>query len=230
MLVLASLVLGYPMIDALRKLDLVWLHPTPMKLCVRLLYAYPSIFVPHDAMLTMFVYATNWLSMHLYTLTYMSMHESCLLVCCPYFNTIKLWISNPNLHFSPMDTTFCLPFCLFVFFLICSFACLLSCFLTCLFILGFPMSPALCYSCHIYLTCLLCTLCTLSMHLFLFIAYLLVSCLFLCMYTYGERTHKAGAWSPKHKQKGRGCEHVDISQVAMFSSFRGLASPIWLCT
>ena len=25
-------------------------------------------------------------------------------------------------------------------------------------------------------------------------------------------------------------EDVDISQVAMFSIFRGLASPIWLCT
>ena len=42
--------------------------------------------------------------------------------------------------------------------------------------------------------------------------------------------HGARAWSPRRKQKGQGCEHVDISQAAMFSRFRGLASPIWLCT
>ena len=62
------------------------------------------------------------------------------------------------------------------------------------------------------------------------IACLLVSCLYLCMYTYRARTHGARAQSPKRKQKGRGCEHVDIRQAAMFSRFRGLASPIWLCT
>ena len=54
---------------------------------------------------------------------------------------------------------------------------------------------------------------------------LLISCLCVCMYTHGAR-----AQSPRHKQKGRGCEHVDISQAAMFSRFRGLSSPIWLCT
>ena len=42
--------------------------------------------------------------------------------------------------------------------------------------------------------------------------------------------HIARAQSPRRKQKGQGCEHVDISQAAMFSRFRGLASPIWLCT
>ena len=42
--------------------------------------------------------------------------------------------------------------------------------------------------------------------------------------------HGARARSPRCKQKGRGCEHVDISQAAMFSRFRGLASLIWLCT
>ena len=86
-----------------------------------------------DDMLTMPVCATHWLSMHLYMLAYMSMHESCFLVCCPYFNTIKLWTSDPNLHLSPVNTTFCLPFYLFVFFLVCLFACLLYSFLVCLF-------------------------------------------------------------------------------------------------
>ena len=49
------------------------------------------------------------------------------------------------------------------------------------------------------------------------------------MYTYGVRTHGAKARSSRRKHKGQGCEHVDISQAAMFSRFRGLASPIWLC-
>ena len=55
MLVLASLVLGFAMLDALCGLDLVWLHPKPMRLClgvttwdassdVGLLRAYPSLF------------------------------------------------------------------------------------------------------------------------------------------------------------------------------------------
>ena len=168
------------------------------------------ISTPFDNMLTMLVCATHWLSMHLYTLAHMFMHKSCLLLCHPCFNTIKLWTFDPNLHLSPVDTTFCLPFCLFAFSLVC----LLSCFFAC-------------HVCHAYLlyasfTCLT--------HLFLSIACLLVSCSCLCMYTHEVRTHGARARSPRRKQKGRGCMHVNISQVAMFSSFRGLAFPIWLCT
>ena len=120
--------------------------------------------------------------------SHMFMHESCLLVCYPYFNTMKLWTSNPNLHLSLVGTTFCLHFCLFAHLPIC--------FLACLFILGLAMSPAICYACHVYLACLLWTLCTLSTHLFLSIVCLLVSCLCLCMYTYGTRTHGARARSP----------------------------------
>ena len=67
---------------------------------------------PHNAMLPMFVYATRQLSMYLYTLAYMSMHESCLLVCRPCFNTMKLWTSDPNLYLSLAETTFCLLSCL----------------------------------------------------------------------------------------------------------------------
>ena len=55
MLVLASLVLGFAMLDTLRGLDLVWLHLTPMRPCLGvttwdaspdagLLCAYPSLF------------------------------------------------------------------------------------------------------------------------------------------------------------------------------------------
>ena len=98
--------------------------------CITILVASctPFPFVtPCDDMLTMLVCATRWLSMHLYMLIYMSMHESCLLVCRPYFNTMKLWTSDPNLHLSLVDTTFLLLSCLFAFLLVC----LLSCFFAC---------------------------------------------------------------------------------------------------
>ena len=74
---------------------------------------------PCDDMFTMLVCATRWLVMHLYTLAYMSMHESCLLVCHPCFNTMKLWTSDPNLHLSIADTTLLFTFCLFVCYLAC---------------------------------------------------------------------------------------------------------------
>ena len=183
-----------------------------------------------DVMLAILVCATRWLSMQLYMLAYMSMHESCLLVCRPYFNTMKLWTSDPILHLSPVDTTFCLPFCLFVFLLVCLLAYLLSCFLICLFILWLVMSPAICYACHVYHAYLFYASFTCFLHFFPSIACLLVSWLCICMYTHGARKHGARAQAPRRKQKRRGCKHVDISQLAIFSWFRGLAFPIWLCT
>ena len=237
MLVLASLVLGFAMLDTFHGLDLVWLHLTPMRPCLDvtiweaspdagLLRTYPSLSAPCDAMLTMLVCATCWLSMHLYTLAYMFMHESCLLVCRPCFNTMKLWTFDPNLHLSPHRHHL-----LFALFIVCLFAY----FLVCL-----PSSSlAFLVTCHVsyHMLCLLClyacllyTHCTLSTHLFLSIACLLVPCLCLCMYTHGARTQGVKAWSNRHKKKGHGCKHVDMSQVAMFSRFRDLASPIWLCT
>ena len=97
---------------------------------------------PCDDMLAMLVCATRWLSMHLYMLAYMAMHESCLLVCHPYFNTMKLWAFDPNLHLSLTDITFCLLSCLFVFLLVC----LLSCYLLAMSIVlicSIPLSYAL---------------------------------------------------------------------------------------
>ena len=196
-------------------LDLVWLHLMPMRPCldvtiweasldVGLLCTYPSLSALCNAMLTMFAYATCWLSMHLYTLAHMSMYESCLLVCCPCFNTMKLWTSIKT-YICPSWTP--------------PFVCFLACFLAFLF---------LCLPC---LSCLS-ALCLFHMPFASFpsIAYLLVSCLCLCMYTYGAKTHGDRAQSPKCKQNGRRCKHVDISQATMFSRFRGLSYPIWLCT
>ena len=85
--------------------------------------------------------------------------------------------------------------------------------------------------------CLPCLSCSYALYLFhmLFasfpsVAFLLVSCLCPCMQTYGVRTLGARAWSPRRKQKGRECKYVNMSRAAMFSWFRGLASPIGLCT
>ena len=89
---------------------------------------------PCNDMLVMLVCATCWLYMHLYTLTHMFMHKSCLIVCRPCFNTMKSWKFDPNLHLSPVDTTFCLFACLFACFLALLaflFVCL-SCCLSCL--------------------------------------------------------------------------------------------------
>ena len=82
-----------------------------------------TFFAPCDDVLTMLVCATHWFYMHLYMLVYMFMHESCLLVCRPCFNTMKLWTFNANLHLSLTDTTFCFFSCLFAFSLVCLLSC-----------------------------------------------------------------------------------------------------------
>ena len=86
-------------------------------------------------------------SMHLCTLACMFMHESCLLMCNPCFNTMKLWKFDLNLHLSPVDTTFCLPSCLFACFLVSLLA--MSIMLICFM----PLSHALCRSFFSLLVC-----------------------------------------------------------------------------
>ena len=171
-------------------------------------------FAPCDAMLTMFFCATHWLSIYLYMLSYMFMHESCLLVCHPYFNTMKSWTSDPNLHLSPVDTTFCFPFWFFVFYLVCLLACLFAFLLSCL---------TLIFACHVshhmlclpYLSCLF-TLCPFAIiYTFSFHCLSTSFLVFAFASTHMERrTHEAGARSPRRKQKGHGCKHlVGVSSV-----------------
>ena len=102
-------------------------------------------------MLTMLVFATRWLSMHLYMLAYMSMHESYLLVCCPCFNTMKLWTFDPNLHLSLTNTSFCSLSCLFTLLLVCLPFCLFACFIALL--LAMPIMP-LCFMPLSYALCI----------------------------------------------------------------------------
>ena len=103
---------------------------------------------PCDVMLAMLVCASRWLSLHFYTLAHMSMHESCLLVCCPHFNTMKLWTLDPNLHFSLADTTFCL--------LVCLFACLLAVLLVCHIYYVYLLHASIMCSLHPFLPLLAC--------------------------------------------------------------------------
>ena len=133
-----------------------------------------ALSTPCNDMFAMLVCAIRWLSMHLYTLAYMSMPESCLLVCHPCFNTMKLWTSDPNLHLSLTETTICLLSCLFAFLLVCLFACLLA-----ILLLTLP-----CLSC-------LSVLCLFAS--FPSIACLLVSFLCLRMRIHGTRTPSARA-------------------------------------
>ena len=74
MLVLASLVLGFAMLDTFCGLDFVWLHLMPIRPfgCDHLGGIFRRWVTLCDAMLTMYVHATCWLSMHLYTLAYIS--------------------------------------------------------------------------------------------------------------------------------------------------------------
>ena len=92
-------------------------------------------FVPCNDMLVMLFCATHWLYVHLYSHVYMFMHESCLLVCRPWFNTMRLWTFDLNLHLSLTNTTFCLLSCLFtlcllfVILLVYPFAHMFACIL-----------------------------------------------------------------------------------------------------
>ena len=84
-----------------------------------ILHVYTCLLLCFVLVLASLICATHWLYMHFYTFAYTSMHKSCLLVCRPCFNTMKLWTSDPNRHLSLADTTFCLLSSL----LVCCLAC-----------------------------------------------------------------------------------------------------------
>ena len=104
---------------------------------------------------------------------------------------------------------------LFAFSLFFPFACLLASLLLCL--------P--CLSCLSALCLFIC-----SSHFFLPLLVYWFAYLRLCMYTNEVRTHEARAQSPRHKQEGRECKQVDISQATTVSRFLGLAFSLRLCT
>ena len=142
---------------------------TPMPVASYLPFPF---FASCNDMLTKFVCATRWPSMHLYTLAHMSMHESCLLVCRPYFNTMKLQTFDPNLHLSLVDTTFYMLSCLFACFLVSLLA------MSIMLIYFMPLSYTLCLFHMLYAS--------LSFHC------LFAGFLFLSLHVH---TRSEGAWS-----------------------------------
>ena len=146
MLVLVSLVLGFAMLDALRGLDLVWLHPTAMRPCldvtiweaspdVGLLHAYPSLFR------SVRCYAYHACLCHLLAF-YTSLHACSHVHAWVLLASVSSMLQHNEVidirskpTFVPCGHHLFLHFCLFVFFLICLVACLPSCLLVCLFIL-----------------------------------------------------------------------------------------------
>ena len=158
---LASLVLAFATLDALSGFVFVWLHLTPMRPCLdltiweassdaELLRAYASLFRPMQCYVyhtclrhQLAFYASLFACLQVYAWVLLASVSSIL----QHEEAMDIR-SKPTLV--PLDTTFCLPFCLFVFFLICSLVYLASCFLACLFILWLVMSPVICYAYHVY--------------------------------------------------------------------------------
>ena len=230
---LAFLVLSFATLDAFSGFVVAWLHSTPMRPCLDetiwdaspwcwLLCSYHSLF-PLRAMICFPSLFVPPVGLHAYSHVHAWVLFASVLSMLQH-NEVMDIRSKPT--FVPRGHHF-----LYAFFLVCLFAC----FLVCLPTSSLAYLVACHVSCHILCllrlyVCLLYTHCALSMHLFLSIACLLVSCLCLCMYSHGARTLAIRAQSLRYKQKGWGCEHVDKSQAAMFNRFRGLASSIWLCT
>ena len=176
----------------------------PVALCIHFPFAAPC-----DDILIKLVYATSWLSMHPYTLAYMFMHESCLLVCRPCFNTMKLWTFDPNLHLSFADTTFCLSFCLFVFFLVFLLACLPSCFLV------------FCLSCG--LSCLLpCALLAISTILICFMPLPYALCIFF--FPLLISWFLVFAFACTHMEQG----HMELGHSLPGTSKKGEDASMWI--
>ena len=205
---LASLVLGFTMFGALYGHGLVWLHLMPTRPCsgvttwdvsldARSLYMYPSRFPLHAIICLpcLFVPPVGFICIF-----------TCLLICSCIWVFLASVLSVLK-HNEVMDIRSKPTFVprgyhlLFVFFF----------FFTCLLAM------------HIVLICFM------PFYMFVtyfpFIDFLLVSCHCLCMYAHRVRTLGARARSPRCKQKGSGCEHVDMSQMATVNRFRSLAFP-----
>ena len=156
MLVLASLVLGFAMLDALSKLVVVWLHSTPMRPCLgvttwdaspdaRLLCAYLSLFCSAQCY-AYHTYLCHPLAFYASLRACLHVHAGVLLASVSsilqHNETMDIW-SKPT--FVPRRHHL-----LFAFLLVC-----LLCFLSCFF------------ACHIYHAHLFYASFICSLHLFL---------------------------------------------------------------
>lgn len=201
---LASLVLGFTMLDTLSRFVAMWLHPTPMWPCLdvtirdalpwcRLLHAYLSLFFffcsaqfyAYHACLchSLAFYASLHACLHVHPWVLFASVSSML-----QYNEVIDVQSKPT--FFPRGHQL-----LFSFLLVCLFACLLDFWFLCL-----PCLSCLSYLLYVSFICIL--------HLFLpsLVCWFLVYC--LSMYTPRARMHRARARSPRHKRKGQGRKHV----------------------
>ena len=155
-------------------------------------------FVPCNDMLVMLFCATHWLYVHLYSHVYMFMHESCLLVCRPYFNTMRLWTFDLNLHLSLTNTTFCLLSCLFtlcllfVILLVYPFAHMFAHILYAMLVIAILLAR---FAPFCYYLCI---------SPFPLLVYWFLVFAFAC-------THGARERSPRCKQKGHGCKLANMN-------------------
>ena len=153
---------------------------THLSLLHAMLICLPSCIVPPIQL--------SLLLLHFCTLAYLFMHES---VCRLYYNPMKLWTLDPNLHFSSQDTLH-----LFDNMVVCPL----------LYAQHALFSP-------VWLSLLVCSWYTLSFSLVSSFTCLLACSLCLCMYTYGAWILGARVRAPRHKQKGQGCKQEDTSPL-----------------
>ena len=204
MLVLASLVLRFAMLFALRGLDLVWLYPTPMRPCLGvtiweasldagLLRTYPSLSTPCDAMLT-HVCSCHLLAFHA------SLHACSHVHAWVLLASVSSMLQHNEVIYIRSKPTF-VPYghhLLFAFLLVCLFLCLLVCLLSCFF------------ACHVYHAYLLYAsfICSLHLLLPLLVCWFLI---FAFASTYME-------W---------GC--VELGQGLPITSKKGKVASMWIC-
>ena len=161
-LTLASLILGFAMFGTFYGLDIVWLHPTPMRPCLdvtileaspdaRLLRVYPSLFCSARC------YAYHACLCHPFTF-YASLHAcshvhawvllASVLSMLQHNEVMDIW-SKPT--FVPCGHHLLLALCFLSYLFAFSLVCLISCF----------------FACHVYHTYLLYASFVCSLHLFL---------------------------------------------------------------
>ena len=233
-----TLVIGFAMLVSLNGFVVVQLHLTPMRPCLDanirdaslrcwLLCAYLPPFPLHVMICSpcLFVPLVGFLCIRLLMCSCMSLACQCVV------HTSTQWSYGHSIqtYICPSRTP---PFvCRFAYLSsFCLLASLFAFLLSCLVV--YLMARHVSYH-MLCLPCISCLFASCLFHMlfasFISIACLLVSFLCLCMYIHGARMHGARARSPRHKQKGLRHKHVVISQATMFSRFKGLASPIWLC-
>ena len=195
----------------------MWLHLTPMRHCLdvttweaslwcRLLRAYLSLFCfvwwyIYQACLChpLALYASLHTCLHVHAWVLLASVSSIL----QHNEVMDIW-SKPT--FVPRGHHL-----LFAILLVYPFARMFALIRHAMLVISISLVciASFCYYFHIFLPLLICWF----------------SCLCLCMYTHGARTHGPRAWSPRRKQKGHECKHANMSWVAAVSRFRGLAFP-----